>query len=68
MKEILGVKCFTVAETAKELGVTAQTIRKYIKTNKIAAQRIGRGYYISEESIKSFLSPVLEKSSKQSKQ
>lgn len=65
MKVILGVKCFSVAETAKELGVTAQTIRKYIKTKKIAAQRIGRGYYISENSIKAFLSPVLPENPQQ---
>jgi excisionase family DNA binding protein len=59
MKEIAGIKLYTVQETAKLLEVTAQTIRKYIKEGKLKAQRVGRPFYIAESSIKEFLKGVI---------
>lgn len=56
MKEITGIKLYTVQETAQLLEVTAQTIRKYIKEGKLQARRIGRPLFIAEDSIKKFLS------------
>jgi len=55
MKEITGIKLYTVQETAQLLEVTAQTIRKYIKEGKLQARRIGRPLFIAEVSIKKFL-------------
>ena len=55
MKTIGGVKLYTVAEAAELLEITPQTIRGYIKSGKLHAQRVGRPYLISEESIKAFL-------------
>ncbi len=55
MKEITGIKLYTVQETAKLLDVTAQTIRKYIKEGKLQARRIGRPLFVAEVSIKKFL-------------
>lgn len=69
MKEIAGIKVYTVKETAELLQVTAQTVRKYIKAKKLIGQRIGRPYYISEQSIQNFLTGgLINEFSKQSKQ
>jgi len=39
---VLKDKYFTVSEAAKELGVTRQTISRWISTGKIPAEKIGR--------------------------
>lgn len=55
MREIEGVKLFTVTETADLMGITPQTVRAYIKQGKLKGQRIGRPILITENSIKQFL-------------
>ena len=54
-KVILDITMYTVAEVAELLGVTHQTIRKYIKDGKMDCKKIGTKYYIYEEHIKKFL-------------
>ena len=56
MKEILGVKLYTSTETASLLGVTPQTVIKYIKEGKLASRVIGGKNYITEQNIKIFVS------------
>jgi excisionase family DNA binding protein len=55
MREIEGIKLFTVAETADTLGITPQTVRAYIKQGRLKGQRIGRPILITENSIREFL-------------
>jgi excisionase family DNA binding protein len=55
MREIEGIKLFTVTEAADTLGITPQTVRAYIKQGKLKGQRIGRPILITENSIKQFL-------------
>ena len=55
MREIEGIKLFTVTEAADTLGITPQTVRAYIKQGKLKGQRIGRPILITENSIKKFL-------------
>jgi excisionase family DNA binding protein len=55
MKEIEGIKFFTIQEVAFKLEITAQTIRKYIKQNKLKAQKVGRSFLVSEKSLFEFL-------------
>lgn len=52
---VRGVKFYTVAELADVLGVTAQTIRKYMKEGKLKGRRIGRPFYSTEEEVREFL-------------
>lgn len=52
---IEGIKLFTVSEVAEAMGVTHQTVRKYIKTGKLKAQRVGKSLLITDKSIKAFL-------------
>jgi len=60
MREIEGIKLFTVTETADTLGITPQTVRAYIKQGKLKGQRIGRPILITENSIKKFLNGGIE--------
>lgn len=53
--QIENIKFYTVQEIASILQVTPQTIRTYIKQDKIRAQRIGRPLLITESSLKEFL-------------
>jgi excisionase family DNA binding protein len=56
MKQILEVRLYNVPEAATLLGVTSQTVRKYIKKKKLQAQKIGRSLFVTEENLKTFLS------------
>ena len=52
---IEGIKFYTIAETAKALQVTPQTIRSYIKQGRLKAQRIGKPILVTENNLKEFL-------------
>ena len=55
MKQIGDVKLFDVLELSKLLGVTGQSIRKYIQSGKLRASVIGRKHYITLDSFKEML-------------
>lgn len=55
MKEVLGVKLYSLKEVGQLLGVQPQTVSKYLQQGKIKARTIGGYKYVSEESIKNFL-------------
>ena len=50
------MKYYTVAEVAEKLNLTPQTIRKYIKDNKLSGNRTGKNYLIPEQKLIEFLS------------
>ena len=52
---IEGIKFYTIPETATALKVTPQTIRAWIKQQRIKSQRIGRPILITENNLKDFL-------------
>lgn len=54
-KVILGVKLYSLQETAELLGVTRGTITKYIQKGRITSTLLGGKKYFSEENIKNFL-------------
>lgn len=45
-------KVFTVAEVAKELGFSRQTVLIWIKEGKLQAFRVSRDYRINESEVK----------------
>lgn len=55
MIKIDNIKAYDVQEVAKLLDTSAQTIRAYIKNGKIKAQKIGRTYIVTEETLKEFI-------------
>ncbi len=44
-------------EAAKELQVTKNTIHAWIKSGKLTGHRIGKPYYMTEESIREVMEP-----------
>lgn len=46
---------YTVAEIAKELGVTAPAVYKWIRSGKLEAYQFGDAYRITEEAYKAFI-------------
>jgi excisionase family DNA binding protein len=52
---IEGIKFYTIAEAAKALSVTAQTVRAYLKQGRLKGTRIGRPILITESNLKEFL-------------
>jgi excisionase family DNA binding protein len=55
MKELGQIKLFTPDEVAGQLGTTPARIRKFIKEGQLAARRVGRTYYITENKLQEFL-------------
>jgi len=49
------------------LDVTPLTLRKYIKTGKLRAQKIGRRYMVTVDSLKEFLNGTYNKPPKAGK-
>lgn len=55
MKKILNVGLYTANEVADMLGVTERTVRTYIKSGALQAQKIGGEWAVSEDNVKAFL-------------
>lgn len=55
MREIEGIKFYTVLELSKVLHVTPDTVRKYIKENRIKATKVGLNFLISQKEVMRFL-------------
>lgn len=58
MKEVLGVKLYTLKEVGELLGIQQQTVSKYVQQGKIKARVIGGAKYVSEDNLKEFLQEV----------
>ena len=54
-KLLLNQTLYTIEETAELLEVSKRTITTYLRDKRIQAQRIGRRWYFTEESIKDFI-------------
>lgn len=54
-KEIAGKTYYTIAEVARALDVTAQTVRAWAKRGRIIAHKMGLPILISEDSLRSFI-------------
>lgn len=56
MKEVNGIKLYSVAEVAELLGVSKPWIYKQRAKGTLSGVKVGvRGFYFSEESLRDFL-------------
>ena len=53
--EIMGVTLYSIKELSGILDVTVVTLRKYFRSGKMKAQKIGGKWYVTEENVKKFL-------------
>lgn len=47
-----GVKFYSIIDAAKELDLTPQTVRKYVKEGKLKSKRVGKPILITDKHIK----------------
>lgn len=48
-------KAYNVQEAAEILKLTPQSVRAYIRSGKIKAQKVGTRYHIAESNLQTFL-------------
>jgi excisionase family DNA binding protein len=49
------IELLKVEDIAKVLGTHVITIRRYIRSGKLKAQKVGKSYYVSKENFKDFI-------------
>jgi excisionase family DNA binding protein len=54
-KSSLMTHFLTVAEVARLLRVSNMTVYRLVKSNQLAAVRVGRGYRIQEDDVRKYL-------------
>ena len=52
------MELLTVKETARLLRVSPITVRRYIASGRLPAERVGRGIRVRREAIEGFVTPV----------
>lgn len=48
-------RIYSIEEAAKILQVTEETVRRYARTGKVRAAKLGKQYRITESDLKAFL-------------
>ena len=48
------IELLKVEDISQALNVSMETIRRYVRTGKLKAQKIGRRYYVSKDSFRAF--------------
>ena len=56
MKEIENLKLYNLQEVAEILGIHYQTVRKLIQNGEQKKKKIGKGYIVTSENLKQFVS------------
>jgi excisionase family DNA binding protein len=49
------IELLKVEDIAKALGTHVITIRRYIRSGRLKAQKVGRNYYVSKENFRDFI-------------
>ncbi len=52
---IAGVTLYSVNEIAQLMHVTPQTVRRYIKSERLKSRKIGRNIFCSETDLRNFV-------------
>lgn len=53
-KKLGDITLFSLSEISEEMSLSVQTLRRYIKNEKLTAQKLGNNYYVTEENLKKF--------------
>ena len=55
MREILGIKVYSVKEAAALLELSTNTIQSYIKKGILPARKIAGVYHVTEDNLKEYI-------------
>ncbi len=53
--KISGIELYNLQELSKKLGTHLVTLQRYCRKGKLKAQKIGRGWQVSDENLKAFI-------------
>ena len=59
------MELLTVKETAQILRVSQITVRRYIASGRLSAERVGHGIRVRREAIEDFVTPVVAEQARQ---
>ena len=48
---------YDLKDLSRKLKISIWTLRKYIKSEKLKAKKVGKAYYVTEPNLMSFLDP-----------
>ncbi len=48
---------YNLKDLSKKLKISVRTLRKYVKSGKLEAKKIGKAYFVTEVSLMTFLGP-----------
>jgi excisionase family DNA binding protein len=49
------IELIKLVDISKKLGIHIVTLRRYIKSGKLKAQKLGNSYFVSKENFKEFI-------------
>ena len=53
-RTIDGIKLYEVHEIAKDLGISENTIRGYLKSGKLKGKKLGKKWFVPAQSLKEY--------------
>ena len=48
---------YDLKDLCKKLKISVRTLRKYVKSGKLKARKVGKAYYVTEPNLMAFLDP-----------
>jgi predicted site-specific integrase-resolvase len=51
------ISIYNLKDLSRKLKISIGTLRKYIKSGKLKAKKIGKAYYVTEPNLMAFLDP-----------
>jgi excisionase family DNA binding protein len=51
------ISIYNLKDLSRKLKISIGTLRKYIKSGKLKAKKIGKAYYVTESNLMAFLEP-----------
>ena len=55
VKEVAGLKMYSLADVSQELGLTERTVRGWFMQGKLRGVKLGKEWFISETNLRKFL-------------
>jgi len=53
-RQVGDLKLYDIKELAEQLGVAQDTIRNYLKAGRLAGQKLGTRWYVSEDALRDY--------------
>lgn len=64
-KQVGDLKLYDLRELAEMLGTTEDTLRHYLREGKLAGQKIGVKWYVSEDGLREYFTRKQDKTAEQ---